>query len=185
MELKLLRQSLQEAKITKFGEYNYFVNPFTDGVPRLSPELIEEVRDAIIEILNPDFDLIATPEAMGIHIATAVSLKIRKPFVIIRKKKYGLEGEVSLTQITGYSKSTMYVNDIKPGDRVLILDNVISTGSTLAAIIKAIRAMGAIVADAVVVVDKGEGKKRVERECGIKIKTLVRVEIVDGRVIVV
>ncbi|MEM3445333.1 MAG: hypoxanthine/guanine phosphoribosyltransferase [Thermoplasmata archaeon] len=185
MELKLLKRSLQEAKVTRFGEYNYFVNPFTDGVPRLYPELMEEVRDAVIEISNPDFDLIATPEAMGIHIATAVSLKLRKPFVIIRKKKYGLEGEGSLTQITGYSKSNMYVNDIRPGDRVLLLDNVISTGSTLTAIIKAIRAMGASIADAVVVVDKGEGKKKVEEECGIKVKTLVRVEIVEGKVIVV
>ncbi|MCX8173012.1 MAG: hypoxanthine/guanine phosphoribosyltransferase [Thermoplasmata archaeon] len=185
MELKLLKRSLQEARITRFGEYNYFVNPFTDGVPRLNPELIEEVRDAVIDTAEPDFDLIATPEAMGIHIATAVSLKTRKPFVIIRKKKYGLEGEGSLTQITGYSKSNMYVNDIKAGDRVFLLDNVISTGSTLTAIIKAIRAMGGIVTDAVVVVDKGEGRKKVEKECGIKIKTLVRVEVVDGRVIVV
>ncbi|MEM4160993.1 MAG: hypoxanthine/guanine phosphoribosyltransferase [Thermoplasmata archaeon] len=185
MELKLLKRSLQESKVTRFGEYNYFVNPFTDGVPRLYPELMEEVRDAVIEISNPDFDLIATPEAMGIHIATAVSLKLRKPFVIIRKKKYGLEGEGSLTQITGYSKSNMYVNDIRPGDRVLLLDNVISTGSTLTAIIRAIRAMGASIADAVVVVDKGEGKKKVEEECGIKVKTLVRVEIVEGKVIVV
>lgn len=185
MELKLLKRSLQEAKITRFGEYNYFVNPFTDGVPRLYPDLVEEVRDAVIEVIKPDFDMIATPEAMGIHIATAVSLKLRKPFVIIRKKKYGLEGEGSLTQITGYSKSNMYVNDIKAGDRILLLDNVISTGSTLTAIIKAIRAIGGIVTDAVVIVDKGEGKKKVEEDCGITIKTLVRVEIVDGKVIVV
>lgn len=183
--LKMLRKSLAEAKITRFGDYNYFVNPFTDGVPRLNPELIEEVRDAILEVMNPDFDVIATPEAMGIHIATAVSLKTRKPFVIIRKKKYGLEGEGSLTQITGYSKANMYINDIKAGDRVLLLDNVISTGSTLIAIIKAIRAMGAEVVDAIVVVDKGEGRRKAEEECGLKIKTLVRVEIVDGKVIVV
>ncbi|MGC8912995.1 MAG: hypoxanthine/guanine phosphoribosyltransferase [Thermoplasmata archaeon] len=185
MELKLLRRSLQEAKITKFGEYNYFVNPFTDGVPRLWPELLNEVCDAVQQIATPNFDLIATPEAMGIHIATALSLRTGKPFVIIRKKKYGLEGEGSITQITGYSKSNMYINDIHAGDKILLLDNVISTGSTLTAIIKAIRAMGGEIVDAIVVVDKGEGKKKVEKECGIKIKTIVRVEIVDGRVIVV
>ena len=60
-----------------------------------------------------------------------------------------------MDQSTGYSKGAMYLNDVRPGERVLIVDDVLSTGGTLRAVIDGIRRCGAEVAQVVIVVEKG------------------------------
>ena len=48
---------------------------------------------------------------MGIHLATALSLATDIPFVIIRKRQYGLAGEKEIrSQKTGYGSSKLYIN---------------------------------------------------------------------------
>ncbi len=91
---------------------------------------------------------------MGIHIATALSLQTDVPLVVIRKRSYGLDGEVALHQTTGYSESEMFINDIEDGDRVLIVDDLLSTGGTLAAICGALDDIGADISDIVVAIRK-------------------------------
>ena len=121
----------------------------------LEPSLLREVVIGVTRRADLDVDKIVAPEAMGIHIATALSLQTDIPLVVIRKRSYGLENEVPLHKTTGYSKSEMYINDIEPGDRLLIVDDLLSTGGTLAAICDALDEIGAEVADIVVVIRKG------------------------------
>jgi adenine phosphoribosyltransferase len=121
---------------------------------------------------------------MGIHISTAVSLMTDIPLVVIRKREYGLEGEVSLAQETGYSENEMYMNDVYEGDRVLLLDDVLSTGGTLDAITDALEHIGADVVDVVAVIKKVGGGNQLEGT-GYDAKTLINVDVVDGEVIVV
>jgi adenine phosphoribosyltransferase len=63
---------------------------------------------------------------------------------------------------------------------VTLVDDVLSTGGTLKAIIQALRSMGAVLVDVIVVVDKGDGRAVIGRELGVEIKTLVKVEVRDG-----
>ena len=131
-----LRESLLEAPIIEKEGYHYFVHPISDGVPMLEPELMREIVIRIIRKADlEDVDKIIAPEAMGIHISTAVSLMTDIPLVVVRKRGYGLDGEVSISQVTGYSESEMYINDVTEGDRVLVLDDVLSTGGTLFALL--------------------------------------------------
>src|SRR6056297_2224981 len=134
-----LQQSLREAPIVEKDGYQYFVHPISDGVPMLRPELLREIVIKIIRKAQlEDVDKIVTPAAMGIHISTAVSLMTDIPLVVVRKRQYGLDGEVPLFQETGYSESEMYINDVYEGDRVLVLDDVLSTGGTMKAILDAL-----------------------------------------------
>lgn len=111
--MERLAQSLRDAPIIRKGEYEYFVHPISDGVPMLEPELLREIVIGIIQKADIDgVDKIVTPAAMGIHISTAVSLMTDIPLVVIRKRQYGLDGEVSLAQVTGYSENEMYLNDV-------------------------------------------------------------------------
>jgi len=104
-----LAQSLREAPIIQKGDYEYFVHPISDGVPMLEPGLLREVVIGIIRKANLEaVDKIVTPAAMGIHISTAVSLMTDIPLVVIRKRQYGLDGEVSLAQVTGYSENVFF-----------------------------------------------------------------------------
>ncbi|GGL51214.1 hypoxanthine/guanine phosphoribosyltransferase [Halocalculus aciditolerans] len=149
-----LRDSLHDAPIVDKDGYHYLVHPISNGVPMLKPELLREVVVGVTRAADLDVDKIVAPEAMGIHIATALSLQTDIPLVVIRKREYGLDGEVALHQTTGYSESEMYINDVEAGDRVLILDDLLSTGGTLAAITDALDGIGADIADIVVVLRK-------------------------------
>ncbi|RXK46238.1 hypoxanthine/guanine phosphoribosyltransferase [Halorientalis pallida] len=180
-----LQESLREAPIIEKDGYHYFVHPISDGVPMLKPELLREIVIKIIRKAElEDVDKIVTPAAMGIHISTAVSLMTDIPLVVVRKRQYGLEGEVSLSQVTGYSESEMYVNDVYEGDRVLLLDDVLSTGGTLEALTGALEDIGADVVDAVAVIKKVGGENKIEGS-DYDVKTLINVDVVDGEVVVV
>jgi adenine phosphoribosyltransferase len=151
----------------------------------VEPEVLREVVDAMVQIGNLDCDCIVTIEALGIPLATALSLRTGKPFNVVRKKMYGLPGEVNLSQVTGYSKSPLFINGLEAGDRVVIVDDVVSTGGTLWALVEALKKMQVRVVDILVVVEKTERKAEIERKIGLPIKTLVKVEIVDDKVRVV
>jgi adenine phosphoribosyltransferase len=114
---------------------------------------------------------------MGIHIAAVLSQLTGLPFNIIRKRPYGLPGEVVLNQSTGYSRGNMYLNSVKKGDVVTIVDAVISTGGTLTAVINGLRKAGAIIKDIVCVIERGEGVREVEKATGFKVKTLVMIDV--------
>lgn len=179
-----LRQSLLDAPIIEKGEYQYFVHPISDGVPMLKPELLREIVIRIIRKAElENVDKIVTPAAMGIHISTALSLMTDIPLVVIRKRQYGLDGEVPLFQETGYSESEMYINDVEEGDRVLVLDDVLSTGGTMTAILDALTEMGAEIADVLAVIKK-VGPNELD-DTDYEVKTLINVDVVDGEVVIV
>jgi adenine phosphoribosyltransferase len=179
--LERLKKSLLEAPIYKRGEYNYFIHPITDGVPEIRPELIREVTGHIVRIADLDVDKIVTVEAMGIPIGTGLSYICDIPMVIVRKRKYGLPGEIEVSQVTGYSKSQLFLNGIDKGDRVIVVDDVISTGGTLLAVLKSLKIAGAIVKDVVVVIRRGDGVAKLRIE-GYEVKTMVDVEVDEKRV---
>ncbi|MGM0718406.1 MAG: hypoxanthine/guanine phosphoribosyltransferase [Halobacteriota archaeon] len=182
--MDLLRQSLLDAPIIEKGDYEYFVHPVSDGVPMLEPELLREIVIRIIRKAElENIDKIVTPAAMGIHISTAVSLMTDIPLVVIRKREYGLEGEVALSQETGYSESEMYINDVERGDRVLVLDDVLSTGGTMKAILDALTDIGTEVVDVVAVIKKA-GPNKLD-DTNYRVKTLINVSVEDGEVVIV
>ena len=143
-----------EAPVFKRGEYDYFIHPITDGVPEIRPDLIREVTANIVRIANLDVDKIVTVEAMGIPIGIVLSILCDIPLVIIRKRKYGLPNEVEISQVTGYSRSQLYLNGINRGDRVIVVDDVISTGGSLHALETLVnKSKGTVVARAAVLAE--------------------------------
>ncbi len=179
--LDRLKKSLLDAPVFKRGEYNYFIHPITDGVPEIRPELIIEEEGQIVRIADLDVDKIVTVEAMGIPIGIALSIITDIPLVIIRKRKYGLPGEIEVGQVTGYSKSQLFLNGINRGDKVIIVDDVISTGGTLMATLESLKFAGAIIKDVVVVIERGDGANRL-RAKGYNIRTMVEVKVDDKKV---
>ncbi|MEC8780829.1 MAG: hypoxanthine/guanine phosphoribosyltransferase [Candidatus Thermoplasmatota archaeon] len=183
--MQRLSASLESAPIVWKDGYPYFVHPVTDGVPRLEGEVLSAIVHLIGErVVWDDVDLILGIEAMGLPLTAPLSVQHDRPLVVARKRAYGLEGEVVVDQSTGYSKGAMYLNDVRPGERVLIVDDVLSTGGTLRAVIDGIRRCGAEVAQVVIVVEKGPGMADLHRDDpSLNLSALIAVDVVDGRVV--
>ncbi|MCH2436777.1 MAG: hypoxanthine/guanine phosphoribosyltransferase [Candidatus Thalassarchaeum sp.] len=182
--LTILQDSLRGAPIIWKGDYPYFIHPISDGIPRMDAEVLRATRDLIVSSIDwSEVDLIVTVEAMGLPLLAAVGDATGKPTVVIRKRSYGMEGEVRVDVATGYSQSIVYINDIKPGERVVIVDDVISTGGTLEPLLERLESMGVILHDVVVAIEKGEGRERLNRERpDWPVRSLVRIDIIDGKV---
>ena len=180
-----LRTSLQNAPVIWKGDYPYFIHPVTDGVPRMDPDVLKAIVELTVERVDwRQVDVLLGIEAMGLPLTAPLSMATGVPLVVARKRSYGLEGEVKIDQATGYSKGVMYLNDIKEGERVAILEDVLSTGGTLEAVIEGVHRAGAEVTEIVAVVEKGGGLKRLqEMHPDVRIQSLVRLEM-DGAQVV-
>ena len=156
--LKRLRNSLSNAPVIWKGDYPYFVHPLTDGVPRLDPDVLAAVIDLASAAIDwEQTDVLLGIEAMGLPLTAPLSLRHGVPMVVARKRSYAMDGEVTIDQTTGYASGAMHLNDLRPGERVAIVDDVISTGGTLAAVLQGVERAGASVTSVVTVVEKGEG----------------------------
>ncbi|RPG72094.1 MAG: purine phosphoribosyltransferase family protein [Euryarchaeota archaeon TMED99] len=180
-----LRESLRNAPVIWKGDYPYFIHPITDGVPRLDPLVLKAVTDLCQTAIQwDDVDLILGIEAMGLPLTAPLSVRVGIPLIIARKRSYGLEGEVTIGQETGYSKGEMFLNDIKSGEKVVIVDDVLSTGGTLKAVLEGVRRTGAEVSHIIAVVEKGPGLAKLQAEYPeVIIESLVRLEMDGDRII--
>ena len=160
--------------MVKRGEYNYFIHPITDGVPLVEPALLRDVCSAMIKMINwTDVDKIVVVEAMGIHIGAVLSVMTDIPMTVMRKREYKMPGEVAVHQTTGYSKGELYINGIKKGERVVIIDDVVSTGGTMRALLKALEIAGADVVDVCIAIQRGNP------DIGRPYKSLVRIDVTE------
>jgi adenine phosphoribosyltransferase len=172
--LDRLVESLETCPMVKRGEYNYFIHPITDGVPIVEPALLRDVCSAMIKMIDwKGVDKIVVVEAMGIHIGAVLSVMTDIPMTVMRKRAYKLPGEVAVHQTTGYSKGELYINGIKKGEHVVIIDDVVSTGGTMRALLQALEIAGADVVDVCIAVQRGNP------DIGRPYKSLVRIDVTE------
>lgn len=186
-----LDESLRNAHVMDRAGYSYVVHPLMDGVPRVSPRWLQEWTEwaaGHTQVVH-DATVILAPEAMALPLAASLSLRTGLPYTIARKRSYGLPGEVVAESLTGYGKSALHVNDLGPGDHVLLVDDVISTGHTLKALIAAVRQAGAKPVGALLFMDKGTqdagAAARVCADAQVPVHAMRRIRVRNGRVEVV
>jgi len=129
------------------------------------------------------FDKILTIEAMGIPITTAISIELKVPFTVIRKRKYGLDGEIEINQKTGYSESKLYINGLNDGDEVVIVDDIISTGGTLKAVLDGLKKIDVNVKCAVVAINKGFYLKGIIDEFKVPVISIIDINAFDNQLV--
>ena len=105
---------------------------------------------------NPDdFDVIAGTESRGFIFGMPIAYNLHKPFVLVRKKGKLPCETVSQTYDLEYGQATieMHKDSIQPGQRVVIIDDLIATGGTIEAAIKLIEKLGGKVNKAVFLIE--------------------------------
>jgi len=102
-----------------------------------------------------EFDVVVGPESRGFIFGMPIAYNLRKPFVLIRKKGKLPCETVSIDYDLEYGKATieMHKDSIQPGQKILIVDDLIATGGTTEAMIKLIESLGGEVVGVVVMIE--------------------------------
>ncbi|MEF8835905.1 MAG: hypoxanthine/guanine phosphoribosyltransferase [Candidatus Thermoplasmatota archaeon] len=183
--LEKLRKSVKECPVVEMDDYHYFIHPLSDGLPLVEQEVLHEVVRAVKKRADLECDYILTAQSMGFPLAAALSMETGLPYKFIRKRKYGLDNEVPISQSTGYAENEMYLNFVEKGDNVFLIDDVLSTGGTLKGIIKTLQNLQVNICDVMVVFEKVGVKEELEEELGVKIKSLLKVKMEGSKVKIV
>ena len=121
-----------------------------------------------------DFDVIAGTESRGFIFGVPVAYNLHKPFVPVRKKGKLPSETVSQTYDLEYGSATieMHKDAIKPGDRVVLVDDLIATGGTIEAAAKLVEQLGGEVVKMIFVMELA-GLKGRERLKGYDIDSAI------------
>jgi adenine phosphoribosyltransferase len=135
---------------------------------------IDTMQDLIKDL---DYDVVAGAESRGFIFGTPIAYNNHKPFVLIRKKGKLPSETVSVDYDLEYGKATieMHKDSIKPGQRVLVVDDLIATGGTTQAMIKLIESLGGVVVGVVVMMELA-GLKGRERLAGYRLDSAITYE---------
>ncbi len=184
MGLELLKEQLRKAKIIKKGDYRYILNAITEQEPALEPAILDDCANRLLKRLNyKNANRMLTAEAMGIPISTTISLKTSLPLIIATRRKKGTLDEIAVEYICGYENGVLHINGIKEGDKVLIIDDLISTAGTIKSLIEGIKRAGAEVADIGVIFNKVDyGGMRELKRVGFQPKVLLDVKLKGNKV---
>ena len=130
-------------------------------------ELVQACARALAQRLNPgSYDVIVTAETKSIPLAYALSVETQKPYLILRKSYKPYMGDALQAEtlsITTGQPQTLYLDEkdrkLVQGKQVLILDDVISTGSTLQGMRLIMQRAGARVIAEAAIFTEGERAK--------------------------
>ncbi|MFA5174781.1 MAG: adenine phosphoribosyltransferase, partial [Candidatus Pacearchaeota archaeon] len=179
-------EELRCAKIIEKGDYKYILNSITEQEPPLDPLILEDFCNRLLRKLDfKNATKIVTAEAMGISLATLISVKTGIPLVIATRRSKDLKTEECVKFRTGYMADIMHLNKMSKKDRIVIIDDLISTAGTIVGLIKAITKNGAKVVDIGVVFNKPDYKGvKLLRKIGYDPKYLLDVKIKNDKVFV-
>lgn len=162
--------------------YNYIINPISTGLSAVSPEILNAISKIFKKIIDFNrVDYIFTFEAMGIHIATTLSINLNIPVTIARKRDY--TGNM-IPIYRGEGATPLFVHPEIKGSTVTIIDSIISTGYTIIGAINTLKKLNVNIRDIGVVierVDKG-GANLVKKETGHIIKSIVKISVGPDKV---
>lgn len=133
-----------------FDKYQFESNPY----------LLDQIAEHLIELLPLEFDYLAGLEIGGIPIAVALSLKTGKPITLVRKKakEYGTRKLAEGPDIAG--------------KRVVVVEDVVTSGGQVAISSKDLKEMGAEIVGAVCVIDRESGGPEALSAEGVNLRAL-------------
>ncbi len=132
------------------------------------PDAYQRIGNLYVKLIEVDvgaknFERIAGIPTAGIPFASVVAFSMKKPFLYIRQhtKLHGRERQVE--------------GILNPGDSVLLVDDLITSGKSLKKAARAIRAEGGVVNDVIVLVDREEGGKENLAKQNIRLHYLLKI----------
>jgi len=157
---------LTSGKISPYYIDLRIVPSFPDAFPKVCDFYVGFIKK---EIGTKNFERIAGIPVAGIPFASLIAYSLQKPLLYVRK---GVRLHGRQRRIEGI---------LAPGDRILLIDDLITTGLSLKKAAKAIMAEGGVVADAVVLLDREEGGREKLEKSGIRLHALLNVSEIANK----
>ena len=114
-----------------------------------------------------EFDVIAGAESRGFIFGMPIAYNLKKPFILVRKKGKLPRETVEMSYDLEYGSATieMHKDSIKPGQKVVIVDDLIATGGTIEAAAKLVEQLGGEVVKIIFLMELAglEGRKKLEK----------------------
>lgn len=126
------------------------------------PHILKTVAQHLAERVPAGIDRIAGPELGAVALATAVSLETGLPFVIVRKG------------VKGYGRSRSIEGEMHEGDRILLIEDVISTAAEALRAAGALLEAGAKVEQVLAVIDREQDGRENVIKAGLRLDTLFK-----------
>ncbi len=161
---------LKDNQVVKYGKFTLSSGKESDYYVDMKraitdPTILSKVAEIISKKIDTqEIDRIAGPALGAIPIVTAVAIVSHTPMLMIRKSK------------KDYGTSELIEGDLQRGDRVIVLEDVTTTGNSLIKAVKAVISNGGVVEKAYVIVDRNEGAIANLKDVGIDLEPIVSVK---------
>jgi adenine/guanine phosphoribosyltransferase-like PRPP-binding protein len=176
----LVKEAFNNKPLIPFGDYKFIINPLTEQIPATKAELLHAATEWIKEAgVFSEATKIIGEEDRGAILVASTSLATGLPFGMARWYPTGLEGQVSVEFKMEYTSGKLFLNGVERNDKIIIVDDMISTGGTMLALIEAVKLTEAQIIDIICVAEKIEygGVQRILAETGQGVKTLVKISV--------
>ena len=129
------------------------------------------------ELDGLDFDVIAGTESRGFIFGMPIAYNLHKPFVLVRKKGKLPKETVSASYDLEYGSAEieMHKDSIKPGQKVVLIDDLIATGGTIEAAAKLVESLGGEVVRIIFLMELA-GLKGREKLKNYDVRSVIRYE---------
>lgn len=141
----------------------------------LEPKVFQYITDTFKErYASQNVDAIVGMDARGFIFGAALAYAMGLPFVLARKKgKLPADTiEESFELEYGQAILEMHIDSVKAGQRILIIDDLLATGGTTAAVVRLLERLNAVIVEAAYVVELPPLKGR-ERLAGVPVHSMV------------
>ena len=142
------------------------------------PDGLKLAIDSMIKLLDGvDYDVVAGTESRGFIFGVPIAYEMHKPFVPVRKKGKLPCETISQSYDLEYGQATieMHKDSIKPGQKVVLVDDLIATGGTIEAAIKLVEQLGGEVVKVIFLMELA-GLKGRERLKGYDVASVITYE---------
>ena len=134
--------------------------------------------DSICNMLKDvDYDVVVGPESRGFIFGMPIAYNLHKPFVLVRKKGKLPRETVSASYDLEYGSAEieMHKDSIKPGQKVVLIDDLIATGGTIEAAAKLVESLGGEVVRIIFLMELA-GLKGREKLKNYDVRSVIRYE---------
>ena len=163
-----LIDALRAADAIRFGEFelshggtsDYYVDKY---LFETDPRCLELIAEAFADRLEGDTKLGGVALG-GVPLAAATSVAAGVPYVIARKQR------------KDYGTANLIEGALEDGEDVVVVEDIVTTGTSLVDAVEALRDAGATVERALIVVDRQEGGRENVEAAGVEMEALVTAE---------